>query len=129
MSATSITEANRQLVAEMYTAIKRGDIDGFFAPLAPDVVVNEPRFLPYGGSYRGVNELKELLGRVSGIFDISGMKIEALIADEDHVIGLIRAPLIDSSGEIFLAEISVIRDGRVIEMHIFVHDAASLLRR
>jgi uncharacterized protein len=129
VSAISNTEANRQLVTRMYQAVKDGDIDGFFEPLAPDVVVCEPAFLPYGGVYRGVDELKALLGRVSGIFDISGMKIEQVISDEDHVIGLIRAPLIDGSGEIFLAEMSVIREGKVVEMRIFFHDAATLLAR
>ena len=128
MTATKNTPAaNRELVTGMYEAAKRGDFSAFLEPLAADIVVMEPGFLPYGGTYRGMEELQALLVRVSGILDVTGMVVEQLICDGDHVIGLIRVPVVGTASEVSLAELSVIRDGKIIEMRIFFHEAGPLI--
>lgn len=127
MSAVAATETNRQLVSAMYDAAGRGDFAAFLSYIDADVVVDEPPFLPYGGTYRGHGELQSLLGRVSAILDVTSLRVERLIADDDHVIGLIRVPIVGSDSEVSLAEMSVIREGKVAEMRIFFHEAGTLV--
>jgi ketosteroid isomerase-like protein len=127
MSTTTYTETNRQVVSDMYEAARAGDLEGYLAGLAPDVVVFEPGFLPMRGTYRGPDGLQALVGKVTSLLDLSGMQIDRVIADEDHVIVLTRVPIIGSQAEVNLAEMSIIRDGKVAEQRIFVHDAGSLL--
>lgn len=129
MATITHTETNRDAVAAMYDAANRGDMDGFLGALSPDVVVFEPAFLPYGGTYRGIDGMQTLLGRVGSIYDIGGMVVEHLVADGDRVIGLIRMPIIGTASSAVIAEMSMLRDGKIAEMHIFLHDAGTLLDR
>jgi len=119
------TESNRSLIRDMYAAAQRGDAEGFFSVMAADIIVDEPTFLSYCGRYQGINELQRLFGMVTQILDVANMRVDRLIADEDHVLGFIRVPVI-AGGEVALAELSVIRDGKVREMRIYFHDTGPL---
>jgi ketosteroid isomerase-like protein len=123
------TELNRARIEQMYSAAKRGDLEGFFAVISPDVVVTEPQFLPYGGSYRSIDELAGLFAEVTQLLDLPNLTVDHLIADGDHVLGLIRVPIIGQDSEVTLAELSIIRDGKVAEMRIYFHDAGTLALR
>ena len=123
------TEDNRALITEMYAAAKRGDFESFFAVISPDVVVTEPHFLPYGGSYHGLDGLERLFSDVTQILDLPNLTVDRLIADGDHVLGLIRVPIAGTDSEVNLAELSIIEDGKVVEMRIYFHDAGMLALR
>jgi ketosteroid isomerase-like protein len=43
-----------ETIQAMYDAARAGDFDGFFAHLGDDIVLEEPDFLPYGGTYQGI---------------------------------------------------------------------------
>ena len=127
LSETDLTTANRRLILDMYAAAKAGDVDGFFSALAPEVVIREPAFLPYGGTYRGIDEFRALFGDVAKYLDMSTLKVDRVVVDWDHAVGLIRLSTTSGAGEVRLAEFSILRDGKVAEMEIFVHDDAGLL--
>ena len=120
------TEKNRSLIGEMYSAAKRGDLEAFFAPISPDIVVAEPPFLPYGGTYRGIDGLRSLFAQVTQILDLPNLTVDHLVADGDHVLGLIRVPIVGQDSDVTLAELSIIRDGKVAEMRIYFHRAGTL---
>jgi len=113
----------------MYDAAKRGDLDAFVAALAPDVVVVEPSFLPYGGTYRGVDGFLSLFGELAKTFDVAGLNVDRVVADGDIVLGFLRMPFADQNGMLDVIEQSTIRDGKVTEMRIFVHDLGALRAR
>jgi hypothetical protein len=50
-----------------------------------------------------------------------------LVADGDRVFGVIRMPDLKTGKDVLLAEESVIRDGSIVDMRIFFHDAQSLI--
>jgi ketosteroid isomerase-like protein len=116
------TEANRAIITEMYAAAQRGDLQSFFAAMSPDLVVVEPRFLPYGGTYRGIDGLQLLMGEVTKILDMGALKVKRVIADGDHVLGFITVPLLAKDSEVELLEYSILRDGKVVEIRLFFHD-------
>ncbi len=78
LSETDLTTANRRLIVDMYAAAKAGDVDGFFSALSPEVVITEPSFLPYGGTYRGIDEFRALFGDVAKFLDMSRWLHQAL---------------------------------------------------
>lgn len=123
------TRSNLALVTDMYEAAKRGDLDSFVAALAPDVVVIEPAFLPYGGSYHGADGFLSLFARLADTFDVPSLSVERVIADGDIVLGLLRMQLADGNSTLEVIEQSTIRDGKVAEMRIFVHSLGELRRR
>ncbi len=55
------------VVRALYEALSKGDIPGVVARLDPDVVVDEPPALPYGGVHHGRDEfLQSILGAMTG---------------------------------------------------------------
>jgi ketosteroid isomerase-like protein len=127
LSDTELTTANRRLLVDMYAAAKAGDVAGFFSALSPEVVIKEPTFLPYGGTYRGIDEFRALFGDVAKFLDMSSLTVDRIVADGDHAFGLIRLSTTSGDREVRLAELSILREGKVAEMEIFVHDGAGLL--
>ena len=124
---TSVTEENRRLVQDMYDAGVRGDVEGLMSKLAPDVAVHEPALLPYGAVYHGHQEFLDLFTKIAQVLDISKITLDYLVADGDRVIGVLRIPDPATGGQVLLAEQSTIRDGKIVEMRIFFHDAQSLI--
>jgi len=123
----NLTEQNRQLIRALYDAAIAGDAEGVFGLLADDVVVREPGFLPYGGTYRGKDEFADLFGKFAKTYDMARIKVDHIVADGERVVGILRIPDLVTGKDVVLAEQSVIRDGKVAEVTIFFHDAQSLL--
>jgi uncharacterized protein len=120
------SDGNLALVTSMYDAAKRGDLDTFVAALSPDVVVIEPAFLPYGGTYRGVEGFLSLFGDLATTFHVAGLNVDRVIAHGDIVLGFLRMPFADRKSVLDVIEQSTVRDGKVTEMRIFVHDLGAL---
>jgi ketosteroid isomerase-like protein len=120
------TEASRALMVRMYDSAVRGDFPDVLACLSPDLVVNEPPFLPYGEIYRGRDGFEKLISRVTLVLDVSRMVIDRMVAEDDRVIGIIRMPELASGEDILLAEESLIRDGQVVEINVYFHETRGL---
>ncbi|GAA2553925.1 hypothetical protein GCM10010435_25410 [Winogradskya consettensis] len=59
--------SHNQVVRELYQALSTGDVAGVLARLDPDVVVDEPLALPYGGTHHGRDVfVQSILGVMMG---------------------------------------------------------------
>ena len=123
----SLTEQNRALVQKLYDAAISGDIEGVLGCLAEDVVVREPEFLPYGGTYSGRDTFLALFEKIVKCYDMTKISADYLVADGERVIGVLRMPDLKTGKDVLLAEQSTIRDGLIVDMRIFFHDAQSLI--
>ncbi|MFD6063245.1 nuclear transport factor 2 family protein [Rhodococcus wratislaviensis] len=123
----SVTETNRRIVTEMYEAGQRGELETFFGHVADDVVLTEPAYLPYGGTYRGAEAVREVFGVIAGYLDMNSLTIDRLVADEDHVFAILSSNQIATGERIMLTELSILREGKVAEFRVFFHEAGSLL--
>lgn len=128
MTATaSQTEASQALMERMYGAAIKGDFDDVLSCLSDDLVVNEPPFLPYGRVYRGLEGFGELIANVTQVLDVSKMIVDRYVSQGDRVIGIIRMPDLRTGEHILLAEESLIRDGKVVEIVVYFHETRSML--
>jgi len=126
----NLTADTRRVVTEMYGAALKGDLAGFFAHIDPEVVTHEPPFLPYGGSYSGLDSLMELLGeQVIRHLDITQPKIDRIVVDGDRAFTVIRLRCQATEEETLLAEEAVVREGKVVELRVFYFDAGSLIQQ
>jgi|SRR6516164_8220232 hypothetical protein len=126
-TATTETDRNRAAVEEMYGAAKCGDIDKFFSFISADVTVEEPAFLPYGGTYEGLEGLQKLFGDLASKFDLSGLDFERFVADGEDFCVIGQIPLAAGADVVSFIERGVIRDGKVVHLRIYIYDPASLL--
>lgn len=126
-AATSQTEASQALMERLYGSAIKGDFEDVLACLSDDLVVNEPPFLPYGRVYRGRDGFGELIANVTQVLDVSKMVIDRYVSQGDRVIGIIRMPDLRTGEHIVLAEESLIRDGKVVEIIVYFHETRSML--
>jgi hypothetical protein len=122
-----LTEQNRALVQSMYAAATRGDAESLMSLLADDVVVHEPDYLPYGAEYVGKEAFAGLFGKISQLLDLTDVKLDYLVADNDRVIGVLRIPDRNTGKDTLFAEQSTIRDGKIVDLRIFYYDAQSMI--
>jgi ketosteroid isomerase-like protein len=118
----------RQTVEAMYHALATNDMPGFLDKLASDVVISEPAFLPYGGTYTGRDVFVRSVGpQVSGLLKMPTLVVDRLLIEGDCAIAIVRVEVAATGEQIEVAEELVVRDGKVVGVRVFVHDAASLI--
>ena len=120
----SDSATNKQIIKGAYEAMAQGDVRGFLAVLDQQIEVREPDALPYGGTYRGVEELMGMVAKAAPVLDSSKLAIEELTADEDRVIALLRIPLRGGDGDALISEHWRLRDGKAVSLHVFWFDTA-----
>jgi ketosteroid isomerase-like protein len=103
----------------MYAAAAAGDMAVLQEILADDFSVEEPNFLPYGGSHHGREAFVALFAEVSKVIDLTALVLDGLTVEDEFAYARVRVPLVDGSGDAFILEEWRLRDGRVVEARIF----------
>ena len=129
MTSENTAANNRGIVSAMYKAALSGDVAGFMAALDPGVVVHEPSFLPYGGVSRGHAEFGQLLGTIARYIDIGSIRVDSLVAEGDTVVAFLSAKSAGTGEPLLLAERSLLRNGKIVDMAIYYHEGGSLFPR
>lgn len=75
------TGATRELVAALYSAATRSDIDAVLACMHTEIVIEEAPHLPFGGRYRGHDGVVRLFGAVSQVLDMSRLRVASRVVD------------------------------------------------
>ena len=110
------------VVRGVYDAFARGDIPGFFALLAPDIVWHEAAGHPYGGVYVGHEAIMQnVLARIGAEWNDFSAPAEQFIAQGDTVVtlGAYRGTC-KATGKSLVAPFAIVwtvRDGKVRALH------------
>ena len=123
----SQTEETRAVVTAFYDAIIAADVPAFAAVSSKDLVVHQPAFLPYGATYRGLDTFIGLFDTFAKYYDLTQIRCDHLVADGDRAFGVMRVPVLTNGQDVLFAEQVVVRDGLVVELRIFVHEAQTML--
>lgn len=111
-----------EVVRGVYDAFARGDIAGFFALLAPDIVWHEAAGHPYGGVYVGHEAIMQnVLARIGADWDGFSAPAEEFIAQDDTVVtlGSYRGTC-KATGKSLVAPFAIVwkvREGKVRALH------------
>ncbi|MFE7720710.1 nuclear transport factor 2 family protein [Nocardia rhizosphaerihabitans] len=66
------TQTPADVVRGLYDALSKGDVPGLLAKLDPEVIVDEPNQLPYGGVHQGHEVfVQSILGVMMGYADVA----------------------------------------------------------
>jgi hypothetical protein len=121
-------ETSKQIVLDMYAAGMSGDVEGMLTRMADDVfVLHEPSFLPYGGAYRGHAGMLEAFTQIGTLLDVAAIQIDRVVAEGERVFVVLRTTLTGSGEAVLLAEENLVRDGQIVEMRVYFHEARSLV--
>ncbi|WP_086691610.1 nuclear transport factor 2 family protein [Streptomyces recifensis] len=116
-------ESPADVVRALYAALSEGDVKGILARLAPDVIVDEPNRLPYGGVHRGREAFAEaVLGGMTAHADmtITGVDVfEGPAGIVGRLTGTLRARSSGEEYQLTLVELLRVEDGLVQEIDVY----------
>ena len=110
---------NKERAQELLSEVLSGNLDLFWDAMHPDVVLHEPDYLPYGGTYTGVQAFKECFVEVAKVIDPTTIELVNVTADEDRVIPLMTAKLVESGEEMHVMEQWRFEDDQIREIRVF----------
>jgi ketosteroid isomerase-like protein len=116
-------------VQSIYAAYTRRDFAAFFAVLDPDVEVRQTRQLPWGGEYRGHDQVRELFKKVAELTETQPVPDEYFESGETVVvIGRLqgKARLTGKPIDLRIVHAWTLRDGRVVRYEPFM-DSVKML--
>ncbi|MFE3167544.1 nuclear transport factor 2 family protein [Streptomyces sp. NPDC059224] len=130
------TETATDVVGGLYEALGRGDVAGVLARLAPEVVVDEPAPLPYGGVHQGREVfVRSVLGAMMRHAAVAITKAE-VFEGPAGVVGVLTGTLTaHTTGERFaltMVEIHDVEDGLVRKIDVYTknpHELAAFFAR
>jgi uncharacterized protein len=118
------------VVRALYESLRNGDVPGVLARLDPDVIVDEPPELPYGGVHRGRDVfIQSILGAMMGYADVE-ITEATVIENEDGVVGILTGTLTArSNGEKFpltMVELHEVAGETTRKIDVYTKDPAAL---
>ncbi|MFF3559382.1 nuclear transport factor 2 family protein [Streptomyces sp. NPDC002574] len=124
------------VVRALYDALAKGDVPGVLAVLAPEVIVDEPTQLPYGGVHQGREAfVGSVLGAMMGHADVTITAAE-VFQGPAGVVGTLTGTLTaHTTGERFpltMVEIHQVENGAVRKIDVYTknpHELAAFYAR
>jgi ketosteroid isomerase-like protein len=125
-----------------FRAVEQRDVEDLFSLYHPDVEFHDAPSLPYGGSVRGKDHLRELLERAPGETWLGtwgplqpteaerSMDPRVVAANDTEVVVLYRQRAVDPAGERLDAPVLglyKVREGKLVRAQMFHFDTAALV--
>ena len=121
----------RTVVAGMYEAFGKGDLETVFGVIGEDIVWHLPgpeRVLPYAGTRHGRNDALAYLQRIVQSLEFLEFQVDQLIAEGEHVVTLgrskVRARPTGREASYHWATYCRVKDGRLAEYRVYEDTAA-----
>jgi ketosteroid isomerase-like protein len=126
----TVTQSPADVVRGLYEALSRGDVPGVLAKLDPEVIVDEPNQLPYGGVHRGREVfVQSILGAMMGYANLVITDAE-VFEGPTGVIGTLTGTLTaHTTGEEFpltMVEIHQVETGTVRKIDVYTKNPGEL---
>lgn len=124
------TRRPADVVRALYDALRSGDVPGVLAQLDPEVIIDEPTLLPYGGVHQGREVfVQSILGAMMGYANVAITDAE-VFEGPAGVIGQLTGTLTaHHSGEEFpltMVEIYDVEDGAVRKIDVYTKNPDQL---
>jgi uncharacterized protein len=97
-----MSQANVDVVTEMFASRARGDMDAYFSLFDPDADFTEPASLPYGGTRHGHSEMRDLKSEARSAWGRLQFELEEKFDAGDAVFATarVRAQATDTGKEV-----------------------------
>ncbi|MDH6121791.1 nuclear transport factor 2 family protein [Kitasatospora sp. GAS204B] len=132
----TVTQSPSDVVRGLYDALRKGDVPGVLAKLAQEVIVDEPKQLPYGGVHEGREAfVQSVVGVMMGYADVAITEAEVFEGPAGVIGTLIGTLTAHTTGEEFpltLVEIHQVEDGMVRKIDVYAknpHELAAFYAR
>ncbi|MFL4910207.1 nuclear transport factor 2 family protein [Streptomyces sp. MMS24-I2-30] len=124
------TQSPADVVRGLYAALSTGDVPGVLARLAPEVIVDEPNQLPYGGVHQGREVfVQSILGAMMGYAEVTITAAEVFDGPAGVVGTLTGTLTAHTTGEEFpltMVELHQVEDGLVVKIDVYTKNPDEL---
>ncbi|TAM68264.1 nuclear transport factor 2 family protein [Mycobacterium sp.] len=118
----STTDTTRVTLERMYAAAHDSDVAALASLMHPQVRVDEPSFLPYGGTYTGLDEFAAVFTEAAKVLDMPKLRIHSITAEDENAFAIVTVPLVDSAQTISIVEHWTVADGLITTGRIYWFD-------
>jgi SnoaL-like domain len=117
-SRQSLTERNRAFIADMLGQKKR--LEDYPERVDPNLVMHEPKSLPFGGTYRGLEDFRRFYADVRAFYDFETWRLVDVVAQGDIVFSTSHVKIAGQPETMYLAERFQFSGDRLIEVRVFI---------
>jgi hypothetical protein len=89
----------------------------------PNLVMHEPMSLPFGGTYRGLDDFKRFYGKVREFYDFDTWQLVDVVGDGDIVFSTSRVRVAGRDKTMHIAERFRFKGTMLVEVRVFICDA------
>src|SRR5687768_1388889 len=118
-----MSQENVEILRTCYEAVNRGDLEAVFRICDPAVEFEPPERAPYAGTYRGVDDVRELLESLLEAWRDLRWEPERFFEAGDLVVVFVnmavRSKASDAQIAIRVGHFWELRDGKVLRFKIF----------
>ncbi len=115
------TDRNRAFIAEMLGEKKR--LEDYPDRVDPDLVMHEPASLPFGGTYKGLEDFKRFYAKVRTYYDFETWTLIDVVADGDIVFSTSAVRVAGRDITMHIAERFRFTGTKLVEVRVFICDA------
>jgi hypothetical protein len=119
-STMTTTNANKAFITKMLSEKKR--LEDFPDRFNPDLVMIEPATLPFGGTYRGLQDFKRFYPEVRRYYDFETWQVLGVYGDGDTVFATTRVGVAGTSTVMYIAEQFTFSGTKIVEVRVHVCD-------
>jgi len=123
MGDSKQTEETRRVVRAIHDASASRNVEEERLLLSPDLVIEEPPYLPYGGAYHGHEGFLEVASRAAEFVDFSSIALESLTVEGNLAFVVLKVRLW-SGAEVIATEEWRVENGLAVYARISWFDAA-----
>jgi hypothetical protein len=117
------TDDNKAFINEMLRSKK--DLTQYPDRFDPKLIMHEPRMLPFGGDYQGIEQFKAFYPKVRTYYDFSSWEVLGVYGDGDTVFATTRVRIANSKKTMYIAEQFTFSGRKLIDVRVHVCDAAN----
>jgi hypothetical protein len=117
----SSSEQNRAFIADMLGSKKR--LEDYRDRVDPNILMHEPKSLPFGGTYRGLVDFKRFYAKVRDYYDFNTWELIDVIAQGDIVFSTSRVRVAGQPVTMHIAERFRFSGETLVEVRVFISEA------
>jgi len=127
-----MSESSVDIIRKIYELGAKGEMGGMMSLLDPEIIVHEANGLPYGGEYRGLAGMGQLMQKLNEVVEGFSAKAEQFFVSGDDVAALLRVKgrgrLTGLAIDMAVMEVWTVKNGRATSIRPFYWDTAEFAR-
>jgi hypothetical protein len=123
MTSATNTDENKAFIKEMLGLKKQ--LTDYPDRFDPQITMHEPRMLPFGGDYRGVDDFRKFYPGVRKYYDFSTWELLGVHGDGDTVFATTRVKIAGTAKTMYIAEQFTFAGRKLVDVRVHVCDATN----